>query len=288
MKIILLGNIVLDTIFYLNHISSLNKSNPSFMVESNIGGIGNNIKFFNNIKELVYVDTQIGDDLPGKHIKKNLKSKFVNIKNINLSKSFKTSVATVVIDRNNEKTSYVNWDSCQKKIFKTKYKNAWCHFSYIELLEGLNLSYLKSLRENKCIISADMCSSFYSKSKKINIFKYIKYLDFLIISDNEAHGLFSNNKNLYDLSKKLGKLVTDHVIIHHSKGSFYSNGEYVKQFKIPMKQLFNTNKYFANLNGIGDFFCSAVLFSLSIKLPVDKAIHLAHNYCLKYIQKNLK
>ena len=112
------------------------------------------------------MDSQIGSDIFGLYIVKNLKSKFVNLKELKKKKKNKTSFATVVIDKNNIKSSFVKWDACKKKIYQTHYKNAWCHFSYIELLDGLKIEYLKKLNINNCIISADMCSSFFLKIKK--------------------------------------------------------------------------------------------------------------------------
>ena len=166
MKIIFLGNLVLDSIFYLDQSLNANKSNQANEFKYNIGGVGNNLKFFENIQKRVYLDSQIGSDIFGLYIVKNLKSKFVNLKELKKKKKNKTSFATVVIDKNNIKSSFVKWDACKKKIYQTHYKNAWCHFSYIELLDGLKIEYLKKLNINNCIISADMCSSFFSQDKK--------------------------------------------------------------------------------------------------------------------------
>ena len=65
-----------------------------------------------------------------------------------------------------------------------------------------------------------MCSSFFSQDKKKIIYKYLKFLNYLIISDNEALALFSNKEKLGDICLTLGKMVKDYVIIHHPSGSF--------------------------------------------------------------------
>lgn len=284
MKIIFLGNLVLDSIFYLDKSLNSNKSNQAVKFEYNIGGIGNNLKFFEDIQKRVYLNSQIGSDIFGLYIIKNLKSKFVDLKELKKNVNSKTSFATVVIDKDSYKSSFVKWDACKKKTYQTYYRNAWCHFSYIELLDGLKIEYLKKLNNNNCIISADMCSSFFSQDKKKNMFKYLKFLNYLIISDNEAFGLFPNKKKLKNICFALGKLVKDFVIIHHPTGSFYSNGEILNEYLLPKKNLINENKI-NNLNGIGDYFCSSIIFSLSNKYSIDKSIILAHKNALKYIRR---
>ena len=105
-----------------------------------------------------------------------------------------------------------------------------------------------------------MCSSFFSQDKKKIIYKYLKFLNYLIISDNEALNLFSNKEKLGDICLTLGKMVKDYVIIHHPSGSFYSNGEILNEYSLPKKNLITNKNKINNLNGVGDYFCSSIIF----------------------------
>ena len=89
MKIIFLGNLVLDSIFYLDQSLNANKSNQANEFKYNIGGVGNNLKFFENIQKRVYLDSQIGSDIFGLYIFKNLKSKFFKLKELKKKRKIK-------------------------------------------------------------------------------------------------------------------------------------------------------------------------------------------------------
>ena len=52
MKIIFLGNLVLDSIFYLDQSLNANKSNQANEFKYNIGGVGNNLKFLKIYKNV--------------------------------------------------------------------------------------------------------------------------------------------------------------------------------------------------------------------------------------------
>ena len=214
MKLIFLGNIIYDQIYYLKGISEQGSSNSATYFESNIGGIGNYLKYFdknNNLK--LIVDSALGNDEIGFKIQKKI-SKMYRLNKISISNNHSTSNASIIIDSKKQKTSYVNWQACYYKNYNNIYQNSWCHFVYIDNLINLKFSYLDNLKKKNCILSADMCSSkINKKTKDFLIKKIFKRLDYLFISDNEAFALFQNI-DLKKISKKIGSIVNKFVIIH--------------------------------------------------------------------------
>ena len=148
---------------------------------------------------------------------------------------------------------------------------------YLDTLTNLTESDLIKISNNG-IVSADLCLNDYSQERKNWVVSMLKYIDYLIISDEEAKSLMSQNNNTVwrsycdeEAALFLGKKVKNCCIIHTPHGSTASDGETVNTF---------TTKFYYNKNlnvlGAGDVFASSFISStLSGKNLVD-SIEYAH------------
>ena len=278
-KIIFAGNLTLDLIMNLKNKIELSNSNQSYKININIGGTANNFFYLNDkYGKISLLDAAIGDDFQGEYIKNKLKSKNSLI---SLDRKRNTSTANIIVDeKRNIKTSFVNWGACKHKYFKKNYNNCWVHFSYLEIIKNLDLKYLIKLKRNNCLISADMCSNYYDNQLKKKLIKLFKFIDYLIISDNEARS-FSKTNNLKKAAKQISKHVKK-LILHYPNGSFYVQNNNLINYKIPKNKIVKRNQ---KLNGAGDIFASEFIYRVFFKKSkIDNAIQKAHKSASNFVK----
>lgn len=284
MEIILVGNIIYDQIYYIKGLPKLGKSNEALDSCSSIGGIGNcitNLRRIDSDVDIV-VCTSVGDDIEGKIVEDYLLYITSNRSNISRVNEVNTSKAVLFVDSyTGEKTSLVDWGACSVSSEYTTFYDNWCHILYLDILHGLSCEYLYELKNNQCILSADLCLSFFDEDLKSDMLKKIALLDYIILSDNEARGLYQD-RDLANISMVMGRLVKQFCIIHFQGGSFYSDGTEIYECKAGELQYSDEKIY--NIVGAGDAFASSFIYYKLTGFEVSESISMSHDAALNYIQ----
>ena len=164
---------------------------------------------------------------------------------INLNPSISINVeptmigkALILVDRESKtRISKPNMNLIQNTNVNTIINSKWSHIVYINQLP--DLEFIKEVRKTSQIISADI-----SVGGKIPN-EYLKYIDYLFISDEDI------DRPLEDLVK----LVNGWVILHYPNGSISTNGtETIKCETDIIKNL--------NVLGAGDTFASCFILEM--------------------------
>jgi len=139
----------------------------------------------------------------------------------------------------------------------------WHHISYINQIE--DASFISNL---KGIISADI-----TKEEPEKVIPNLKHLDYLFIA----------KEDLFMDIQELGKLVKKYVIVHHPKGSIYSDGETVETYDLP-QELFLSD---VNVLGAGDYFASGFIKSAIYGNNIKDSVINSHTIASNLIKQNL-
>ena len=154
---------------------------------------------------------------------------------------------SVILLENNKRFSKSNLNL--KMIDYNIVKSKISHIMYLNDIENLDIDKIIKIKEKSTYLSADTCSS--SENSTINI-EYLKYIDFLFISEDE----FIFNKELY-LNNISGFIIT-----HYPTGSNIYFPK-INNITITEKDLEKENIYFkekCNVLGAGDCFASAFIY----------------------------
>lgn len=181
---------------------------------------------------------------------------------INLNPSSIGEAIIVVSKETNERISRA---ILNKKTYKVNPINSdWCHIAYINQINDLN--FLDTINSN--FISADI-----TKENPFVEESVLNKLDYLFIS----------KEDLFDDVKNIGSKLKKGVICHDPKGSIYSDGDVIIEYKIP-KDLFIKN---ANVLGAGDSFASSFIDEiLSGNDNIDSVIENSHKKTTELIKNN--
>jgi hypothetical protein len=148
-----------------------------------------------------------------------------------------TSLGEAIIVVSKETNERVGRAILNKKTYNVgNIESDWCHIAYINQIH--DLSFIDNVKSS--IISADITKENpYVKDDTLN------KLDYLFIS----------REDLFDDLKTIGLKLKKGVICHDPKGSIFSDGNEIIEYKIP-EDLFIKN---ANVLGAGDSFASSFI-----------------------------
>lgn len=139
----------------------------------------------------------------------------------------------------------------------------WHHISYINQLT--DTAFVSKLNG---IVSADI-----TKEQPENCIPYLQYIDYLFIA----------KEDLFMDIKELGSLVRGYVIMHHPRGSVFSDGNTVERYDFP-DELYLSD---VNVLGAGDYFASGFIHSMGDNRTVKESVINAHEVASTLINKNL-
>ena len=170
--------------------------------------------------------------------------------------------ALILVDREN---NYRVGRGCLniKQNIASPIDSGWQHISYVNQLS--DTSFLSKLSG---IISADI-----TKEDPKKCIKDLEYLDYLFIA----------KEDLFMDIKELGSLVKGCVIMHHPKGSVFSDGNIVEKYDLP------NDLYLSEVNvlGAGDYFASGFIDSMCNGHSVKESVINAHKVASILIKQNL-
>lgn len=145
----------------------------------------------------------------------------------------------------------------------TNVDSDWHHISYInQLKDTLFLSKLNG------VVSVDI-----TKEQPENCISVLQYIDYLFIA----------KEDLFMDIKELGSLVKKYAIMHHPRGSVFSDGNTVQKYDLP-EELYLSD---VNVLGAGDYFASGFIHSMTNGCEIKESIVNAHEVASKLIKKNL-
>lgn len=170
--------------------------------------------------------------------------------------------ALILVDReNNYRVGRGCLNIKQNKAVPTD--SDWHHISYINQLSATGF-----VSKLGGIVSADI-----TKEQPENCIPDLQYLDYLFIA----------KEDLFMDIKELGSLVKGHVIMHHPRGSVFSDGNTVEKYDLP-DELYLSD---VNVLGAGDYFASGFIHSMSNGKTVKESVINAHEVARTLIEKNL-
>jgi sugar/nucleoside kinase (ribokinase family) len=280
-EISLYGNLILDTNYIVDQFPVNGASNECLKSFVSTGGIANVARGLRkqSVSNPIIINSCVGDDGPGKVIIEELIQLKSDIHFLEVKEDVKTSVATIISDiRNKTKTSIVDWQACCYFDRFVPNSNWWSHFAYIDKTEELTKWSLESFSHN--ITSADLCLSSNDRDNVERIFSLLPYLDFVVLSENEAKGI-SRQTSLVELAREIGRKAKGWAIIHHPEGSVSSNGEQL--FSMDVEQIDNLN-----VLGAGDIFVSNLVYykwKNGIESKMSKCVNWCHSETTKILKR---
>jgi sugar/nucleoside kinase (ribokinase family) len=168
--------------------------------------------------------------------------------------------AIIIVDReNNSRIGRAIFNSKKNKV-KTV-KSEWSHIAYINQLE--NLSFIKKIKSNH--ISVDV-----SKESPEKVLKYLKYIDFLFISEEDLFMDFDD----------LRKICKGWVICHTPNGSIYGSKNKKGKYKIPKKFILNN----INVLGAGDMFAGCFISNFLEGYEIGQCVSNSHKQTSKLLK----
>lgn len=290
-KINLYGNIIVDHIYCIDSFKGLIRggSNESVSTYRELGAIGNVVRALNGLDEQtqIYAHGCIGNDHHGDYVLERFKELGADVSGVQVNDTLNTSSAVIIPDlTSQERTSIVDWGACTQVSSFEETDSDWNHFMYIDTLKNLSAEDLKKF---KGTVSADVCLSNIGKENRQRILTLLPYIDYLIISLEEATLLIQENQqgafrtfNEIETTRKLGSLCRKSAVVHHAQGSYTSNGESVYGHVID-----RIKRDGLNVLGAGDYFASGLIYSLLSKNELEMKEHVinAHD-CVKNLLLN--
>lgn len=263
MLVAVYGNLIYDQIVTIS--SSINYGGPNYAdISYNIGGIGNfNRAVLKSASGVLFkhkLISCVGDDLAGNVMLSEL-SRFRTIEHHNNFMTIpggKTSVSTNIVDRVTcQRTGFVDWGVCSKRVFWYPVDADWHHLMYIDRMSIDNLEQFSK----SGIVSVDLCDS----DNIENCFDKLKYVDYVICS--------SAKKDLNDIGIPYRK-----ALVVHQPGfcsvNYRDNG---------LRFLPTSIVGGLNVLGAGDFFAAHCIASLINNSKVD--IEWVHDNTLDLLRK---
>lgn len=280
------GNLIVDNVYEVDSFEESTSNNIKDTYTS-LGACANVIRELGSLNSnlSISLNSCIGNDSHGKYCKtwiKNFNKIYLGPLHpfLEISKGH-TSNALVVSSLNKStRTGAVKWGACQNMLNFTNHSSAWKHFMYIDKMYNLTENELKKLSKN-AIISVDFCLGKHSDIEIKRIKSLLQHVDYVFISENEAHGL-TGIRDEKDMALKLGNISKGICILHTPRASYTSNGSYMKVFETNYIE-----DQSLNVLGAGDVFCASFI-SETIKNGagnIEDKISFAHKNTTKYLTK---
>ncbi len=265
------GSILVDKINQISAYPNCGELTKIKSVDLAVGGCVPNVSI--DLKKIcpslsVSAVGQIGNDQEGKFVVETLNKYGVLTSNITVNNAKKTTFTEVMSVAGGQRTffTYLGADSdfSAKDINFEKNAPKMLHLGYFLLLDavdnGEGLEILKKAKKAGVETSIDLVSE--NSDRYSLILPCLKYVDYLIINENEAGKLTNISpefKNLKTIAQKLIELgVRKKVIIHFAEGAvccsengFTVLGSYV----LPQG-------YIKGTTGAGDAFCAGALIGI--------------------------
>jgi sugar/nucleoside kinase (ribokinase family) len=147
----------------------------------------------------------------------------------------------------NTRSSIVSWGACAEMIDFSAPPSEWFHVMYADKLHNLNIEDLKELKKQGTV-SVDFCLSTHSEKEIERIESLLPYIDYAILSIDEAYSI-TKSKQANQATKKIGKLVNKHAIIHSPYQIYISDGT-----SLDILQTNYIDEKNMNVLGAGDMF----------------------------------
>jgi sugar/nucleoside kinase (ribokinase family) len=270
--LILIGNIVIDNIYYIDSDIKEGTSNILLSNKISIGGIGNIVNILLNKKLTLFVNSILGNDENSNIIKDyfNINSVDANFKISNNQ----TSNALIISNlKSNERTSFVNWGNGDELYSVPNIKSKWIHISYLDICSKLNIQNIKNN-----IISADLCLSNPSIKIVKLVKKQLQYLNYLFISETEIIPLIGSD-NIFDIQDFINKYKLECLIFHRkNKTMIFDNGIYQETNIQPLIQG-------VDVLGAGDIYCANFIYYMLNNTQPNKinAADFAHKQTSEFL-----
>ncbi len=269
--ILIAGTILVDNINQIDRYPNAGELTQIKSTELAVGGCVPNVSI--DLKVIspeinVYAMGKIGADFEGEFVKENLNNKGVNVDNVVIDSTDKTSFTAVMSIDGGERTFFTYAGASAKfgynDIDFESISAKMLHLGYFLLLDkvdnGDGEKILKKAQELGIKTSIDLVSENSDRYKIV--IPCLKYTDNIIINEIEAGALVGikpskdNIKKIAEEIKKLG--VKERVIIHMPDfGACLSNNGYVEvpSFDLP-------KGYIKGTTGAGDAFCAGALIGI--------------------------
>ena len=281
------GNLIVDTVYETFDFreSFSNKCERKYISP---GGTANVVKSLYSIdKHLkISLDCEIGNDPDGACCLKwayKINSKFENFSPTIKKTPSPTSHALIISDlQKNKRSSIVQWGACSEIKNIDFKKSKWHHIMYVDALPNITEKNLNDLQDNGTI-SIDFCLGRHSVEEKNRLFKILKFVDYVFISDVEAKSLTETN----DLEKacfEISKNTKGSVILHTPKRSVvgFNKGKNISTIKTNFIKDLNLN-----VLGAGDIYASAFIENMikTHKCDIHKSVKHSIDYTTSLLQK---
>ncbi len=283
------GNLIVDHVYCVDefHIGVSNESKEYY---SSIGAIGNMLAALDELSgELmpeIRVFTQVGNDPTGISVKRELfRSYGIDPSTIPASDEEPTSAAIILSELGSKRrSSVVKWGACsQMKLFPAT-DAGWAHFMYADTLLHLGSRHLSRIAK-RSTISLDLCLSKQTEENRERLMQLLPYVDYLIISDDEAAGLYEMYPTdcVKAIVSRMHKNGT--VIVHGPGGTIYSIcGKGPVEFLAPEKNL-----EALDVLGAGDMYASAFILAKYMHyMNTEDAVAFAHKKTHKLLSQRLE
>ena len=255
------GNLIVDHVYCVDEFS-IGVSNEAKEYYSSIGAIGNMLSALDELSgELmpeVRVFTQVGNDPTGISVKRELWRDYqISPDTIPANPYYPTSAAIILSELDSKRrTSVVKWGACSQMKFFRPTDAGWAHFMYADTLLNLGSRHLSEIAKQSTI-SLDLCLSKQTEENRTRLFQLLPYVDYLIISDDEAAGLYDMYPSdcVRAISSRMRKEGT--VVVHNPRGTVYSIcGKEPVEFLATEKDIEGLD-----VLGAGDMYASAFILA---------------------------
>jgi sugar/nucleoside kinase (ribokinase family) len=263
-------------------------------VASSCGGGCTNVLF-----DLARIDPQlplslcglIGDDDSGRFILQQARQHHIDIQQVSVSDSEKTSFTHVIVNKKNGYRTFFHHMGANHRLgvdtFTQRHHQAKiAHVAYLLLLPELEhddahfctsgARALHALQQQGFKVSLDLISTTDTARYQRWVVPVLPYVDYLIINDEEARQLTADQtrgENDYQQQARLllDKGVKELVCIHHPEGatSVTRQGEQatVKSYMVSDSEVISTL-------GAGDAFCAGMLYGIHQQWSLDATLRL--------------
>ena len=223
------GNLFVDKVQIVNKFNT-GASNVSISTRDSLGGTYNTAKNLCDIDNIskVFLSTVIGHDKQGLYALETLKQSKRDHKGFDYHAHYdgdKTTTAIIICETEEKRrSSIVDWGACRRSDKFLFPKSKWYHFMYLDTIHGITEEIFKNVPKGS-IISADFCLSSHTDEEKRRIMKMMKYVDYVILSEDSANSITGETLEVYS-AMELGEKVKKAAIVHSPKGSFVSSEDH--------------------------------------------------------------
>jgi sugar/nucleoside kinase (ribokinase family) len=169
-----------------------------------------------------------------------------------------SDLAIILLDKfGKARTSFVIDGVSREHKLNHKLKSKFHHISYLDNLPNYGKESLRILRNDGCLISADLCLNTPSQNEIDKLMDRIQFVDYLIFSESEFQAYFKN----FDLKSLFSDKSLQHLkfIIHKKDGFRIIDSDGSKSEIIEVKSI-------RDVLGAGDCFVAFFLSNVSLGL----------------------